>query len=125
MAEHVEIRIEPTSDRFDANDERWLGQVATFRRELEDAVDGVQVVAVQQPGSKGALDSLILSLTSAGAMTAAVEFFKAWIGRAANRRVKVAFGEGGELQEFEFAGSELDDGTLRQVTDALTARLRK
>jgi hypothetical protein len=125
MAEHVDIWIEPASDRFDAHDERWLGQAAAFRRELEDAVEGVQTVAVQQPGSKGALDSLILSLTSAGAMTAAAEFFKAWIGRASNRRVKVAFGEGGDLQEFEFAGSELDDGTLRRVTDALTARLRQ
>jgi len=82
MAEHVDIWIEPASDRFDAHDERWLGQAAAFRRELEDAVEGVQTVAVQQPGSKGALDSLILSLTSAGAMTAAAEFFKAWIGRA-------------------------------------------
>ena len=124
MAERVDIRIEPASDRFDAADERWLAQVAAFRRELEGSVEGVQIVSVQQPGSKGALDSLVLSLTSAGAMTAAAEFFKAWIGRAANRRVKVAFGEGGELREFEFAGSDLDDATLHQVTDALTAQLK-
>jgi Effector Associated Constant Component 1 len=124
MAERVDIRIEPGSDRFDAHDERWLAQVSAFRRELEGSVEGVRIEAVQQPGSKGVLDSLILSLTSAGAMTAAAEFFKAWIGRAANRRVKVSFGESGEVREFEFAGSDLDDATLHQVTEAVTAQLR-
>jgi Effector Associated Constant Component 1 len=124
VAEHVDIRIEPASDRYDAHDERWLDQVAAFRRELEGSVEGVAVVADPQPNSKGAIDSLILSLTSAGVMTAAAEFFKAWIGRAASRRVKVSFGDGGDITEFEFAGSDLDDATLHQVTDALAARLK-
>jgi hypothetical protein len=123
MAEHVELRIEPASERFDADDDRWVSQAAAFNREFATTLEGVRREQTSVTGTKGALESVILSLTSAGAMTAAAEFFKAWIGRGADRRVKVTFGESGGLQEFEFAGSDLDEATLHQVMAALNARL--
>ena len=123
MAEGVEFRVEPSSGRFDADDDRWLGEVADFFQGLRQAADEIRRERTPVPGTKGALDSIVVSLTSAGALTATVEFIKAWLGRDSSRRLRVAFGDGGQLREVEFSGAELDAAALNQVTHALEAQL--
>jgi hypothetical protein len=121
--QHVELRIEPVNEQYDADDDQWFRQVAAFRREFADDVDGVRRETTVVPGTRGAIESVVLAVTSAGTMTAAAEFFKAWLGRSANRRIKVSLGEGGQLQEFELAGTDLDDATMDRITEALMTRL--
>jgi hypothetical protein len=111
------------SNRYDANDDRWFRQVADFRRSLARETDGVRFEQTQVAGTKGVLESIVVSLTSAGALTATVEFFKAWLGRDSSRSIRVSFGDGGALKELEMSGTELKDTVLEQLTAALTARM--
>jgi hypothetical protein len=123
MGDAVELRLEPVSDRFDASDDRWLDQVAGFVTELQDGVGGVERQREPVEGTKGALDSILLSLTSAGALTAAVELLKAWLSRDRSRSVKVSWAADGSVQQLELAGSQVDSAAFDQIVSAVTKQL--
>jgi Effector Associated Constant Component 1 len=123
MDEAVELRLEPVSERFDAVDDRWLDQVAGLVSELQDGVGGVSRRREPVEGTKGALDSILLSLTSAGALTAAVELIKAWLTRDRSRSVKVTWAADGSVQQFELAGSEIDPAAFDQIVRAVSRQL--
>ena len=53
MAEQVELKIEPSSDRFDPLDDRWLEQVDGFADELDQELGGVERERRPVDGGKG------------------------------------------------------------------------
>jgi hypothetical protein len=80
MADQVELRLEPPTDRFDALDDRWLEQVDGFVAELDQEVGGVDRDRAAAAGGKGFdLANIVLTLGSAGAFTATVEVIKSWL----------------------------------------------
>ena len=123
MGDAVELRLEPVSERFDSSDDRWLDQVAGFVTELQDGVGGVTRQREPVEGTKGALDSILLSLTSAGALTAAVELLKAWLSRDRSRSVKVSWTADGSVQQLELAGNQVDSAAFDQVVSAVVKQL--
>jgi hypothetical protein len=124
MEGQIEVQLEPVSHRFDALDDRWLTQVRDFTTELEREVGGVTRRTEAVPGAKGGIETIILALGSAGALTAAVEMFKAWLGRDDTRALKVSFSTGGEVQSVEITGEEVDDESVDAIMDAVRNRLR-
>jgi hypothetical protein len=123
MGDAVELRLEPVSERFDSSDDRWLDQVAGFVTELQDGVGGVTRQREPVEGTKGALDSILLSLTSAGALTAAVELLKAWLSRDRSRSVKVSWTADGSVQQLELAGSQVDSAAFDQIVSTVVKQL--
>jgi hypothetical protein len=119
----VELRLDASSDRFDAADDRWLDQVAGLVGELQTEVGVISRVREPVQGSKGSLDAILLSLSSAGALTAAVELIKAWLQRDRSRSIKVSWSEEGKLQALELAGSQVDSTAFDQVVRAVTQQL--
>jgi hypothetical protein len=94
MAEQVELKIEPSSDRFDPLDDRWLEQVDGFAGELDQELGGVERERRPVDGGKGFdLASIVLSLGSAGAFTATVELVKSWLSRDRSRSVRLSWSE--------------------------------
>ena len=124
MASAVELRLEPTSGRFDATDDRWLDQVASLVAELREHAGDVTVRREPVPGAKGALDAIVLPLASAGVLTAAVEMLKAWLGRDRSRSLKVTWSGDGAVQQFELAGSRVDDVAFDQIVSSVLTQLR-
>jgi hypothetical protein len=124
MEGQIEIQLEPVSHRFDSLDDRWLTQVREFTTELQREVGGVTRHTEAVPGAKGGIDTIILALGSAGALTAAVEMFKAWLRRDDTRALKVSFSTGGQVQSVEITGEEVDDESVDAIMDAVRNRLR-
>jgi hypothetical protein len=114
VVESLEIELEPGSTRFDPTDERWLGQVRDLTRELQRA-DVLLRRSTPQPGAKGAIDQLVLSLGSAGAFTASVELIKAWLGRDHGRKLVVKFFENGRLEAIELSGGAADEHVFERI----------
>ena len=102
--DQAKLRIEPSSARFDPQDDRWLTQVGQFVGDLNREVGGVSRSIEPVPGTMGGLGDVVISLTSAGVLTSAVEFFRAWVGRDASRSIKVSLAADGRVQAFEFDG---------------------
>ena len=124
MAEQVELKIEPSSDRFDPLDDRWLEQVDGFAGELDQELGGVERERRPVDGGKGFdLASIVLSLGSAGAFTATVELVKSWLSRDRSRSVRLSWSETGEVREVELKGSDLDDASFDEIVRSAAQRL--
>jgi len=91
MPETLEIELVARNERYDDDDPRWLAQAATLVRDLRRDTEAVRVHRTPVPGTKGAVDQLILSLGSAGAFSVAVQLISTWLGRDRHRSVELTF----------------------------------
>jgi hypothetical protein len=119
----MDLRLEPVSGRFDPLDDQWLIQVGEFVVELNHEVGGVERLSQPVPGTKGSAGHILLSLGSAGVLTASVEFFKAWLGRDQTRSLKVTWTADGGLQTVELSGTDLSKDVVDGVQQALAKGL--
>ena len=118
----LELVVEPRSDDYEAADDRWRVQVGTFYRELADRVDTYRR-GRSVPGTKGTVDEVILALGSSGALTAAVECFRAWLQRDKSRRIDVRWDEEGVERHVTFSGDNVDTATVKEIARAAAARV--
>jgi hypothetical protein len=91
MAETLEIELVTRNDRYDDDDPRWLTQTATLLHDLRRDTGSMRVHRTPVPGTKGAVDQLILSLGSAGAFSLAVQLIGTWLSRDRHRSVELTF----------------------------------
>lgn len=115
----MEFEVEASSARFDPLDDRWLGQVGQLAADLHREGGTVTRRADPQPGRKGGLGAIVLSLGSAGAFTAAVEVIKAFVDRDPSRSVRLSWHADGRLESLEVAGRSLDDEMRQRVVRLL------
>ena len=113
----LELVIEPRSADYDPDDDRWRAQVGTLHQELAAQVDTYQR-GRSSPGTKGTVDQLIVALGSSGALTAAVECFRAWLQRDKSRSIDVRWDEDGQERHVTFSGDNVDAATVQAITRA-------
>lgn len=118
----LELVVEPHNDDYDPADERWRAQVGGFYRELGARVDTYRRGRFS-PGTKGTVDEVILALGSSGALTAAVECFRAWLQRDKSRRIDVRWDEDGVERHVTFSGDNVDSATVKEIARAAAARV--
>ena len=117
-----EVAVEPHNDQYDPDDHRWRDQVATLVADLDAQVDTVRRGRPVE-GTKGAVDQLIIALGSAGAFQAAVDCFRAWLGRDRDRRIDVRWVENGVDRSVTLSGEAVDVDTIREAATAAVARV--
>src|SRR5207244_1968303 len=86
-----ELVLSLETARFEGDDERWLDQKRALYVELRREVGTVRRELTAEPGAKGATESLILALGSAGAFKAATTCIRAWLARDRTRRVELSW----------------------------------
>ena len=115
------LTVDPRNDQYDPDDDRWLDQVALLRQALDAQVDVIRGER-QVPGAKGAIDQLIIALGSAGAFQAAVDCFRAWLGRDRDRRIDVRWNSGGVERSVTLTGEDVDAETIRDIARAAVSQ---
>lgn len=115
-----EIRIEPGSDKFDRNDSNWMEQVDSLYSDLRQEVGKVSMKVQPVEGHKGGVDpaSIILALGSAGAITAAVQMFQAWLSRDRTRSLTLSVSKGGEEQTITVSGKGMNEAVITELMEA-------
>jgi hypothetical protein len=111
----MEIEIKPESTSYESEDDRWLAQVGHLYDDLRDTGIPLREESRPAPGAKGDIATVIAALGSAGAFTAAVAVFKAWLSRERTRRLKIRWNAGGEPREISIT-ADTDDATLERIT---------
>jgi hypothetical protein len=120
----VRLSIEALSDRYDESDERWHDQVVDLVEQLRESVGTVQRRQEASPGQKGAVDTMIIALGSAGAFQATVAVFRAWLARDRSRRLRLVVTDAHQRQRtVELQGDSVDNQTLREVAEVVARRL--
>ena len=117
-----EVAVEPHNDEYDPDDDRWRDQVATLYADLHAQVDTVRRGRPVE-GTKGAVDQLIIALGTSGAFTAAVECFRAWLGRDRDRRIDVRWDDNGVERRVTLTGEAVDVETVREIAKAAVERV--
>ena len=110
----LRLTVDARNDQYDPDDDRWIDQAGTLYQELRtevDVVPGGQAV----PGAKGAVDQLVIALGSAGAFQAAVQCFRAWLGRDRDRRIELKWDDGGVKRSITLTGDSMDTATIRDL----------
>lgn len=124
MTVGVQVTIAPATGRFDAEDQRWLDQVVALVTDLRKEVGGVAQRRLPQPDTKGAVSEVILALSSAGAVTAAVECFRAWLGKDKTRALTVTWPrDDGTEQTVTVTGDGIDQASFQALAEAIARRL--
>ncbi len=90
---------------------------------LQQEVGGVRREIRPGQGTKGGPESLILALGSAGAFTAAVQFFRAWLGRDRTRRLDITWTDGDGVQRITVSGDAIDDNAIAILAAAAANRI--
>jgi hypothetical protein len=109
----IDVVVTAESGRYHASDERWLDQVRVLHADLRTEVPGFRIESAVVPGTKGAVDSVILALGSAGAFSSAVTCFKAWLARDKSRRIVVTWTQDGQEERIELEGDAVDAASMR------------
>jgi Effector Associated Constant Component 1 len=121
-----ELAVEPRNEEYDRDDEGWRDQVVTLYADLHTNVDVVSrgCPVEGDAAKKGGLDQLIIALGSAGAFSAVVDCFRAWLGRDRDRRIDIRWDdENGVERSATLTGEAIDVETLRDVARAAIARV--
>lgn len=116
----ISVELTPHSDRFGPDDARWATQVGTLWQALADEAGTVRRDATPVAGHKGGVETIILALGSAGAITAMVEVVKAWLGRDRTRSLKITrVDAAGGRRTITVHGEQVDDETMREALKVL------
>jgi hypothetical protein len=117
-----EFAIEPRSDDYQPDDDRWRDQVTGLYSALQDQADVVRRGSAVA-GTKGTLDAFVVALGSAGAFTATLECFRAWLGRDRSRRIDVRWEENGAERFVTLTGDAIDVDSVRDIAKAAAQRV--
>lgn len=109
----IELQLAPTSSAYPSSDQRWQNQVAQLLNDLRRNAGEVRKEITPVPGQKGGAEAIILALGTSGAITAAVAIFKAWLGRASDRAIRMKAKVGDRTVEIELSGANISEATLR------------
>lgn len=119
----MELVITPRSDRFDPYDDRWRQQVGDFDAALAREVGGVRRKLIPVPGTKGGIELIVIALGSAGAFTAAVEFFTVWLRRDRTRSLEITHTVDGRQETIRISGESISNEVLGKLAVAAAGRL--
>jgi hypothetical protein len=116
--EELRVSVAATSDRFDADDDRWLSQVRLLHEDLGQQTPLVsgRPTAVR-PGTKGGWLPDVALLLSPAVVAGVVAVVKAWLVRDRDRTVHLAWEVNGEKGEFTATASTADNATLQAALE--------
>lgn len=118
-----ELVLAPGTASFDPEDDRWRQQVSLLFTNLEAEVGGVRREFTTVAGTKGSAASVILALGSAGAFTAALQFFRAWLDRDKSRHLEVGIDVDGRHERIVLRGGGLSEQAFETLVTAAATRL--
>jgi hypothetical protein len=116
-----EFMVEPHNDQYHPDDERWRDQVTTLYTELHANVDTVRR-GLPVEGAKGTVDQLVVAVGTAGAFSAVVSCFRAWLQRDRSRCIEVRWDENGVERSVTMTG-DVDVESVREIARAAAHRV--
>lgn len=118
------LTVRPSSERYDHDDDRWLAQQGELFSDLRREVGGVRRETSAIARQKGAVETVILALASAGSVTAAVQCLRDWLTRDRTRVIEIAYTVDGREERIILRGTHIDDAAVKRLTEIALSRWR-
>ncbi|NUT96215.1 MAG: hypothetical protein HOY78_29730 [Saccharothrix sp.] len=120
----LEVVVDAHSDQYDPNEPGWRSQLVALRKSLQDAdLDDVRREERPAPGHKAGFEAIVIALGTSGAITAAVEVFRAWLSRDRHRRVRLTFKDGDREVVVEVDANTSSDAAIESTMKAALEHL--
>ncbi|MEV4887787.1 hypothetical protein AB0K48_00150 [Nonomuraea sp. NPDC055795] len=119
----AEFMVTAESSRYRLDDVRWSAQARELHTALMHSETGARLLRIPAEGTKGFTETLVVGLTSAGTVTAALGIFKAWLARDKTRRIVVTWTSNGDEGRIVLEGDSLEAGALQLMAVELMARM--
>jgi len=104
MSNKFEIQIDPVSEDYDPNDDRWIEQIDNLLTDCKREAGDIRMETTPEEGKKGGFDAIFLLLDSSQAIGYAFDIFKAWVMRDRTRSLKIKINDGKNVKELELSG---------------------
>ena len=114
MANKFEIQIDPISEDYDPNDDRWIEQINDLIDECQQEAGDVRMESTPEDGKKGGFEEIFLLLDSSAAIGHAFDIFKAWVLRDRTRTLKIKINDGEDVKEMELSGKGFNKEDLEK-----------
>jgi len=119
MSDHpFELRIDASSEKYGLNDARWMQQVDSLYSDLHSDVGKLRKEVEPVEGQKGGVETIILALGTAGAFTAAVQMFQAWLARDRTRNLTLTVIKDGVEKSVTVTGKGMNEATIEKLMEA-------
>ncbi|MFD1162017.1 effector-associated constant component EACC1 [Hwangdonia seohaensis] len=112
----IEVILNPSSDFFDENDQRWSQQKNLLVRDLQGRATKVEKKSEPMDGMKGGLETLIITLGPA-VITGIVDVVKAWLARDKSTKIELSANINGKTVSFTADASGVDKNTLKEFLE--------
>jgi hypothetical protein len=109
-----ELVLEIESDRYAANDPRWIEEVEALSAELEREGAGRRRYAAPKAGEKGPVADLVLNILASGGGQIAATAILSWVATYRDRRVKILRTDG-KAPPVTVQEATFDEATLRRL----------
>jgi hypothetical protein len=117
------VSLHAHHDSYDDDHPAFRAQVAALETELLHGVDGARRTSRSVPGTKGAVDEVIVALGQAGVLTMTVEMLRVWLRRDRSRSLEIEWTDGEETKRVTVRGEAIDTDVLKPVAEAAAARI--
>lgn len=120
MSSTVEVAISTQTAKYDPDHSDWRNQVAALHTDLQRETGAVATRSEPALGTKGGFVDVILALGTSGALVAAVEVLRAWLGRDKTRSITATWtDEDGKERRFTLTGENLDQQSLTALSESI------
>ena len=119
------FRIEASSSDYDPLDDRFVDQVQGLLQDLQREAGEVRKEVTPVPGMKGGISEFVVLLKSIGAIGAAVDVIRAWLGRDRSRSLEIKVRKGDKSVSVRLSAVDMDEERLRKfMSDAFEGARR-
>jgi hypothetical protein len=105
MANKIELIIDPGSEDYNPNDDRWLSQVNDLLEDCKREAGEIRKVDTPEEGKKGGFEEIFLMIDSSQAIVHAFGIFKSWVMRDRTRTLNIKIKVGDEVKEIALSGN--------------------
>jgi hypothetical protein len=120
MSPTVEVVISTETTKYAPDSPQWQREVAALHTELNRETGAVTTQSTPVPGTKGTAVDVILALGTSGALVAAVEIIRAWLGRDKTRTITATWtDEDGKERRFTLTGENIDQQSLTALSESI------
>lgn len=120
MSPTVEVAISTETAKYAPDSPQWRREVAALHTDLQRETASLTTRSDSSTGTKGTAVDVILALGTSGALVAAVEIIRAWLGRDKTRTITATWtDEDGKERRFTLTGDNIDQQSLTALSESI------
>ena len=124
MSSVVDVAISTETTKYAPDSPQWRREVGALHNDLNRETGSVTTQSAPVPGTRGGVVEVILALGTSGALVAAVQVLRAWLGRDKTRTLTVTWTDSdGGRRQLTVTGENLDQSSFQALSESIGKKI--